>query len=121
MPYSLLADLVLVLHLAFVLFVLFGGLLALKWRGAVWFHLPAVAWGTFVECTGSICPLTPLENWLRTRSGTDSYEGDFLQRYALPLLYPEGLTHGVQLVFGVLVLAVNLGIYGWLWGTVRKR
>jgi hypothetical protein len=119
MPYFLLADLVLILHLSFVLFVLFGGLLALKWRRAMWLHLPAVVWGAVVEFSGWICPLTPLEDWLRARGGSQGYEGDFLEHYLLALLYPDGLTQATQVVLGFIVLVVNLIVYGWLWHRSR--
>lgn len=119
MPYSLLADLVLILHLSFVLFVLFGGLLALKWRRVMWLHLPAVVWGAGVEFSGWICPLTPLENWLRAREGGQGYKGDFLEHSLLALLYPDGLTRATQMVLGLMVLVVNLAVYGWLWRRSR--
>jgi hypothetical protein len=112
--YQLLADLVLIVHLAFVVFVLCGGLLVLKWRWIVWLHLPAVTWGAFVEFSGWICPLTPLENWLRAQGGETAYAGDFIARYLQPLLYPDALTPDIQVVLGALVLVVNLAIYGWL-------
>ncbi len=115
----LLADAVLFLHLAFVLFVLFGGLLVLRWRWVAWLHLPAAAWGAVVEFTGWICPLTPLENWLRTQGGEATYARDFIVRYLESILYPEALTPGIQVVLGALVLVVNLAIYGWLWRTQR--
>ena len=115
----LLADAVLFIHLAFVLFVLFGGLLALKWRSVIWFHLPAAAWGAFIEFSGWICPLTPLENWLREEGGGAGYEGDFLSQYLIAILYPEALTSQIQIILGTVVLAVNLTIYGWLWRTQR--
>lgn len=111
----LLADTVLLLHLTFVLFVLFGGLLALRWRSILWVHLPAVVWGAFVEFSGWICPLTPLENWLREQGGAGAYEGDFLGQYLLALLYPNGLTRPVQLMLGLFVIAMNTAIYLWLW------
>jgi Protein of Unknown function (DUF2784) len=114
-----LADAVLFIHLAFVLFVLFGGLLALKWRSTIWLHLPAVFWGAFVEFSGWICPLTPLENWLREQGGGKGYDGDFVGQYLLALLYPEDLTRATQLVLGFIAIAVNLAIYGWLWRTQR--
>lgn len=120
MLYSLLANLVLMLHLSFVLFVLFGGLLALKWPHAIWLHLPAVAWGAFVEFSGWICPLTPLENWLRAQGGEGTYAGDSMIRYLLSILYPDALTYNIQVVLGVLVLVVNLVIYGWLWRARRN-
>jgi len=115
MTYTLLADLVLIVHLAFVVFVLCGGLLVLRWRWIAWLHLPAAVWGAVVEFTGWICPLTPLENWLRTQGGEATYAGDFIGRYLLFILYPEALTPDIQVVLGVLVLVVNLVIYGWLW------
>ncbi|MGH7206780.1 MAG: DUF2784 domain-containing protein [Nitrospiraceae bacterium] len=115
MLYRYLSDLVVILHLAFVGFVLFGGLLALRWRRVVWLHLPAVAWGATIEFGGWICPLTPLENWLRLLGGERSYSSDFIEHYVLRLLYPEGLTREVQIVLGTVVLAVNLAIYGWIW------
>ncbi len=118
MLHSLCADLVVILHLSFVLFVLFGGLFVLRWPRLMWLHLPAVAWGAVVEFTGWVCPLTPLEHWLRMRGGESGYEGDFILRYLLPLLYPEELTHNIQTVLGTLVLLVNVSVYSWLW---RRR
>jgi hypothetical protein len=118
--YLLLADLVLIVHLAFVAFVLCGGLLVLKWRWIAWLHLPTAAWGAFVEFAGWICPLTPLENWLRTKGGEASHAGDFIGRYLLSILYPEALTPDIQVVLGALVLLVNLVIYGWLWQAGRR-
>ena len=118
--YPLLADLVLIAHLAFVVFVLCGGLLVLRWRWVAWLHLPAAAWGTVVEFTGWICPLTPLENWLRTQGGEATYAGDFIVRYLPSILYPDALTPDIQVMLGVLVLVVNLVIYGWLWQAGRR-
>jgi hypothetical protein len=114
MMYPLLADLVLIIHLGFVVFVLCGGLLVLKWRWLAWLHLPAAVWGAVVEFTGWICPLTPLENWLREQGGETAYAGDFIARYLQPILYPDALTPDIQVVLGALVLVVNLAIYGWL-------
>ena len=85
--YVFLADLVLVVHLAFVVFVLFGGLLVLRWQWIVWLHLPAAVWGAVVEFSGWICPLTPLENWLRTQGGEVGDEYEFLARYLLSLIH----------------------------------
>ncbi len=115
MPYALLADVILVLHVAFVGFVLFGGFVVLKWPHARWLHLPAVAWGAFIEFSGWICPLTPLENWLRRQGGAAGYTGDFLGHYFLALLYPEAFTPHIQIILGLVVVAVNAAIYGWLW------
>ena len=120
MLYGVLADLVVIIHLAFVVLVLFGGLLVLRWRRVVWLHLPAVAWGAAVEFGGWICPLTPLEIWLRMQGGESGYSSDYIEHYILPLLYPADLTREVQIVLGAVVLAINLAIYGWLWrGALR--
>jgi Protein of Unknown function (DUF2784) len=126
MMYPLLADLVLIVHLVFVVFVLFGGLLVLKWRWIARLHLPAVVWGAVVEFTGWICPLTPLENWLRVQGGEASYEDDFTTQYLLPILYPADLTRNIQLLLGTVVVVLNVALYWWLWrmqmsGTSRNR
>jgi hypothetical protein len=115
MLYRLGADFIVVLHVGFVLFVALGGLLALKWPRLAWLHLPAVAWGAFVEFSGWICPLTPLENWLRTQAGEAEYAGDFIPQCLSAVLYPEALTREVQIVLGTLVLAANVAIYGRVW------
>ncbi len=114
MVYLVLANVVVILDLAFVAFVLFGGVMAWRWSRVAWLHLPAVFWGVSIEWTGLLCPLTPLENWLRGQSGTATYEGDFVERYLLPLLYPEELTRAVQLAIGGFVLILNVGVYVWL-------
>src|SRR5262245_23978116 len=108
------ADLVLLLHLGFILFAVFGALLAFRWRWMPLFHLPAAAWGLFVEVTGQACPLTALENALRMRAGASGYAGSFVEHYLLPVIYPAGLTASVQLVLGALVLAINAVLYAIL-------
>lgn len=112
------ADLILIVHLAFVLFVVFGGLLALRWRRAPLLHLPALAWGVFVEASGRICPLTPLENHFRIAAGEAGYAGGFIEHYLLSLLYPEGLTRPVQWMLAGGVLAINLAVYALV---LRRR
>jgi Protein of Unknown function (DUF2784) len=112
--YRLLAGLVVAVHLAFVLFVVAGGILAWRWRRLAWAHLPAVAWGVWIELSGGICPLTPLENELRRLGGETAYSGDFVGHYLLPLLYPEGLSRGIQAALAALVVALNAGAYGRL-------
>lgn len=94
------AELIVAVHFAFVVFVVLGGLLALRWPRAAWIHLPAVIWGVLIEFTGWICPLTPLENRLRRASGEAGYQGDFIAHYILPVLYPDGLTRTDQLMLG---------------------
>ena len=113
--YSLAADAVLVLHLGFVLFVALGGLLALRWTRIAWIHIPAALWGAAIEFGGWICPLTPIENALRARAGESPYTGDFVARYLLPVIYPEGLTRDGQIVLGASVLLVNAAIYAVLY------
>ena len=113
--YPLLANLVLIVHLAFVVFVLCGGLLVLRWRWIAWLHVPAIAWGAFVEFSGWICPLTPLENWLHAQGGDISYRSDFIAQYLLPLLYPGDLTRDLQLLLGTVVIVLNAAVYWWLW------
>ena len=112
--YQLLADLVVGVHFVFVVFVILGGLLVMKWRRVMWVHVSAAFWGAVVEFSGWICPLTPLEIWLRQRAGEAGYRSDFVAHYLLPILYPEALTRGMQIVLGVCVVVVNLAIYGWL-------
>ena len=124
--YPLLANLVLIVHLAFVVFVLCGGLLVLKWRWIAWLHVPAIAWGAFVEFSGWICPLTPLENWLRAQGRDISYRSDFIAQYLLPVLYPGDLTSDLQLLLGTVVIVLNAAVYWWLWqmqarGTSRNQ
>jgi hypothetical protein len=121
MPYGFLADLVVGLHLLFVGFVVGGGLLVLRWPRLAWVHLPAAAWGALIEFAGWICPLTPLEKWLRARGGGVGYEGDFVEHYLLPVLYPAALTRGAQIGLGVLVLVVNAAIYRHVWRRRRGR
>jgi len=109
-----LIDLIVFLHFAFVLFVVLGGLLVLRWPRAAWLHIPAVLWGALVEFTGWICPLTPLENSLRRARGESGYQGDFIAHYVLPVLYPNGLTRTDQLMLGGIALGINVGVYAAL-------
>jgi hypothetical protein len=113
------ADLIVLVHFAFVIFVVLGGLLALRWPRIVWLHVPAVVWGALVEFTGWTCPLTPLENRLRRASGEERYQGDFIAQYILPTLYPDGLTRRDQLMLGGVALAINIAIYALV--IVRHR
>lgn len=106
------ADVIVALHFAFVVFVVLGGLLVLRWPRVAWLHVPAVIWGALVEFTGWICPLTPLENRLRRAAGETGYQGDFIAHHILPVLYPNGLSRADQLVLGAAALALNIVIYG---------
>jgi len=109
------ADTVLVAHLLFILFVLFGGLLVLRWRWLAWLHLPTAAWGVIVEMLHLQCPLTPLENSLRQAAGQAGYSAGFVEHYLMPIIYPAGLTPQVQWWLAALVLLLNGLIYGLVW------
>ena len=119
MIFRWLADAVVVLHAAFVVFVVLGGFLVLRWRRVAWLHVPAAIWGVLIEYAGWICPLTPLENALRERAGQAGYSGGFVEHYVLRVLYPAGLTRETQWVLGALVLLINGLVYGSLW--MRRR
>ena len=112
MIYRIAADGVLLVHLGFILFVVFGGLFALRFRFAPWVHLPAAVWGIGIEMLGGICPLTHLENWLRREAGEVGYAGSFIEHYLLPLIYPAGLTRAMQLWLAGFALIANILIYG---------
>ena len=115
MIYLALADAVLFLHFAFILFVVLGGLLVLWRRRLIWLHLPVVIWGALIEFAGWICPLTPLESWLREQGGDRGFSGGFINHYLGTLIYPEGLTRELQWLLGALVLAINAAIYFRVW------
>ena len=119
MLYRGLADLTLVAHLCFVLFVILGGLLVLRWPRVAWVHIPVALYGATIEFIGFICPLTPLEIWLRRRGGEAGYEGGFIEHYITAAIYPTGLTREIQLVLGVAVLTINIIVYT-IWMRRRK-
>ena len=118
MFYGFAADALAVAHLAFIGYVLCGGLLVFRWPRSVFMHVPAVVWAVLLELYRLSCPLTPWEQQLRLAAGEGGYGGGFVAHYLLPLIYPAGLTHNVQLVLAGVVIAVNGIVYGWL---VRKR
>ena len=115
MSYSLLADMTVLVHTMFVLFVVCGGLVVLRWPRLAWFHLPAAVWGVLIEFGGWICPLTDLENHWRRKAGATGYGGSFIQHHLEPLFYPLGLTMGSQVLLGLSALLVNLAAYRCLW------
>ncbi len=119
MFYRLYADLILIIHLAFIIFVMLGGFLVLRRPRLMWLHLPAVVWGALSEFLGVLCPLTPMETTLRELGGGTGYEGDFIEHYITAVIYPSGLTRGTQIALGFGALLLNMAIYGyWL---LRKR
>lgn len=118
MLYRAVADLLVALHGAFVLFVVAGGFLALRWRRLAWVHVPAALWGALIEFMGWVCPLTPLENHFRRLAGETGYPGGFIEHYIIPVLYPAGYTVGLRLALGTIVIALN-GVAYWLY--FRRR
>ena len=114
MIYRFLADLVVLAHFGFIVFVIFGGLLAFRWQWVAWLHVPALAWGGFIELTGRICPLTPLENQLRRAGGMSEYSQSFIEQYLIPVVYPIGLTREFQVLMGLVLIALNISMYAYL-------
>lgn len=121
MAYSFLADLTIVLHFAFIVFVIGGGVLVRWWPKLVWAHLTAAVWGAYVSLANRICPLTPLENWLSRQAGRAGYAGGFMEHHLFWLIYPAGLTPTVQRLLGAGVIVLNLIVYTWVWSRRRAR
>lgn len=119
MLYRLAADAVVLVHGAFILFVVAGGLLVARWRFVAYLHLPAALWAVVLELRGWICPLTPLEVYLRQQAGDAGYAGGFIEHYLIPLIYPGALTRSMQIGLGLAALALNVGIYSWV--LLRRR
>jgi len=117
---ALTADIIVLLHFAFILFVSVGGLLVLRWPRLAWLHLPCVAWGVLIEVSGGICPLTPLEMSYRQAAGDPGYSGDYIDRYLLPVIYPAGLSRSLQIGLGLVLLLFNLTIYLYAWYRRKK-
>jgi hypothetical protein len=116
--YRLLADLVSIVHLAFIVFVVLGGLLVVRRPRVAWLHVPAVVWGACIEFLNAPCPLTPLEQQFRRLGGQAGYDGGFIEHYVTAIIYPDGLTRGMQITFGALVVLINLVVYSRAW---RRR
>lgn len=119
--YELLANLTLIIHLTFILFVIFGGLLFFIFPNVIYFHLPALTWGIYIELNNFVCPLTYLENWLLYQSGLSTYSNTFISNYILPTVYPENLTSNLQTYLGVLLIIINLLIYGFAIIKLKKK
>ena len=120
MIYRALADLILVFHLAFIVFVVAGGLLALRSGWVPLVHLPAALWGVFIEASGGVCPLTPLENALRRAAGASDYAGGFIEHYLVPAIYPPALSPPAQLALAGLVVLANVLVYSVVWRRHRS-
>ena len=123
MLFRIAGDILVVLHLGFIVFVVLGGFLALRWHRLAYLHLPAATWGALITFRGWICPLTPLEQHLRRAGGEAGYSGGFIDHYLIPIIYPAGLTREGQILISALVVAINLTAYGWLaarWARQQK-
>ena len=121
MLYRLLADLVVVAHLVFIVYALFGGLLGLWRKWSLWVHLPTAVWIAVIEFQGWICPLTPLENMLLSAGGASAYEAGFVEHYLIPVLYPPGLTRTMQVMLGGVAIAVNVAVYLFVLHRWKRR
>jgi len=121
MWFRLAADAVVLVHFAFVIFVIAGGFIVLRWPRGAWIHVPAAIWGAAIEFGGWVCPLTPLENFLRTAAGQAGYAGGFIEHYIVRILYPPGLTSALQIALGTLVVAANAVVYGIAFHRLRAR
>jgi len=121
MAWRWLADATVVLHALFIAFVVLGGFAVARNVRYAWLHVPAVAWVVWLELTGAICPLTPLENALRARGGSEGYTGGFVDHYLMPLIYPAGLTHSAQVLLGAGAFVLNAIIYAWIWRRRRSK
>ena len=118
--YELLANLTLIAHLIFILFVIFGGLLFFIFSKVFYIHLPALFWGIYIELTNSVCPLTYLENWFLHKGELTTYSNDFINNYLFPIIYPEGLTTEIQIYLGISLIVINILIYGLIYKNFKK-
>jgi len=114
MLYRSAADLLVLFHLGFIIFVIIGGFLVAKWRWVLFLHLPAAVWGALIEFQGWLCPLTPLEQRLRQAAGEQGYSGGFIEHYLLPVIYPQALTTDIQMALGGFVILINIAVYTWV-------
>ena len=118
--YELLANLTLIAHLIFILFVIFGGMLFFIFSKIIYIHIPSLLWGIYIELTNSICPLTYLENWFLYKSELSTYSSGFINNYLFPIIYPEGLTAEIQIYLGVSLIVINIFIYGSIYKNFKK-
>ena len=118
--YELLANLTLVTHLIFILFVIFGGMLFYIFSKIIYIHIPSLLWGIYIEFTNSVCPLTYLENWFLYKGELSTYSSDFINKYLFPIIYPEGLTAEIQIYLGVSLVVINILIYFSIYKNFKK-
>ena len=119
--YELAADIILIIHFLFILFVIFGALLLFVEKKIVFIHIPAIIWGSYIELTHSICPLTYLENWLLQKANLTTYSEGFIQYYLVPIVYPTNLTKDIQIYLGIGLIVINIVIYAFILGKIKKN
>ena len=118
--YELFANLTLIAHLIFILFVIFGGLLFFIFSKVFYIHLPALLWGIYIEFTNSVCPLTYLENWFLNKAELATYSNGFINNYLYPIIYPDGLTNNIQIYLGITLIVINILIYGLIFKNFKR-
>ena len=119
--YELAADLTLIIHFAFILFVIFGALLFFASAKIIFIHIPALIWGSYIELTNSICPLTYLENWFLHKANLTTYSEGFIQNYLVPIVYPVSLTKDLQIYIGIALIVINIVIYAFIFNKLKKN
>ena len=119
--HELAADIILIIHFLFILFVIFGALLFFVAKKIVFIHIPAIIWGTYIELTHSICPLTYLENWFLHKANLTTYSEGFIQNYLVPIVYPMNLTKDLQIFLGIGLIVINIVIYAFIFGKLKKN
>ena len=119
--YEIAANLILIVHFIFILFVVFGALLFFVSTKIIFIHVPAVIWGSYIELTNSICPLTYLENWFLKKSNKTTYSEGFIQNYLVPIVYPMNLTKDLQIYLGIALIVVNIIIYVFIFNKLKKN
>ena len=119
--YEFFANLTLIIHFIFILFVIFGGLIFFIFSKIIYIHFPTLIWGIYVEFTNSICPLTYLENWFLYQDGLTTYPGNFINKYLLQIIYPEGLTSNIQIYLGITLIIINIMIYGLIFKNLKRK
>ena len=119
--YELFANLTLILHLIFILFVIFGGLLFFIFSKIIYIHIPALLWGIYIELTNSVCPLTFLENWFLHKGELTTYSNDFIKNYLFPIIYPGGLNNEIQIYIGLSLIVFNILIYRLIYKNFKKE
>jgi len=119
--YEIAANLILIVHFIFILFVIFGALLLFASTKIIFVHVPAIIWGSYIELTNSICPLTYLENWLLQKANLTTYSDSFIQNYLVPIVYPVNLTKDIQLYLGIALIVINIVIYAFIFTKIKKN